>query len=178
MTKIKLSKLYKSLLLENNSIPTSVESELKDVGKSLSNDKKIQSIVLNAFKKNPKSFEALEKKLGKLLPTNEDNSDFNINFNNLEKLSLDLSKDIDIELEESLKDTLKISLKVLKLLGISGIDDLITIILKDILQGELIDIISAESSGTINSVALIITIATVILKIIRNAKSNNLKSAI
>jgi hypothetical protein len=175
---MKLSKIYKSLLEQNNSLPPSTEKELQKIGKVLSNDKTVQSIVLSAFTKNPKAFDVLDKKIGKLLPTSESSSDFNINLNNLEKLSLDLSKDIDVEIKESLKDTLKIASRVLKLLGLSTMDDLIMTIIKEVVQGEFIDAISVENSGTLNSIALVITIATVVLNIITNAKRNNLKTAI
>jgi hypothetical protein len=173
---MKLSKIYKSLLQENNSLDSSTEKELQKIGKELSNNEKIKSMVLSAFAKNPKAFDVLDKKVGKLLPTNEATSDFDINFNNLEKLSLDLSKDIDVEITESLKDTLKIATRVLKLLGLSSLDDIIITIVKEVAQGQFFDTISVEHSGTLNSIAFIITIATIVLKIIREAKRRNLKA--
>lgn len=175
---MKLSKIYKSLLKENNSLTASTERDLQKIGKSLSNNKKVQSIVLNAFKKNPKAFDILDKKIGKILPISENDSDFSLNLDNLEKLSLDLSKNIDIEINESLKDTLKVALKVLKLLGIGSMDDVIMTIIKEVIEDRFIDAVSAGGSSTLNSIALIITIATVVLSIIRNARKNNLKSAI
>lgn len=168
---IKLSEISKSLLKENSTFNKDQIKQFEKIGEKLINNDKLIDLVSSYMIKNPNAISTLEKKVGKILSTNENSLDFSIDYNAINKLSLDISKDIDVDIKESIQTTFKLASKVLNLLGLNSFSNIVMAVVKNFLTDGIIDNLPIEQVGIVSQIELIITICMVILQIMRNLKN-------